>query len=391
MRQIIFAILFVVVLLSPQKTQAFWGEFVQENYHFLLKKIDDTITGIGLGMLKQQALNMLNQQVNKLITGSSTSSVMFITNWENYLVKDPEKKAIIYINDKISQSLRGKTGSNYITSSSTSYKISENQASDFNSYASEGFFSSTAQAASSSNLNLSSSAGNYLTQLEQIAKSHTSEKKDSIVTYEGNPSQMFANGNFKNIEKYLSGINNPWAFDMYAQETYQKKLVEEKKIAETEAIAYQGVKGKKSADGTVINPGSIIKEAIVNVQDLGNKIIAAATHPEEVVSAVVSQMITKAIQQGIGEVQSMVEKEVDNVTSKINSEIGNATGKLGTGILYNNTSSSSSGSTYKIPTATSGGNCYGKKDGDSCTLSNPSSTGSYSGTCSGGLCFPKKQ
>ena len=160
------------------------------------------------------------------------------------------------------------------------------------------------------------------------------------MTYEGNPSQMFSGGNFKNLGQFLSGINNPWTFDANAQKEYQKKLAEEKKIAETKSIAYQGFKGtgEKNGKGNISTPGSVKKDAVSNVQDIGNKIISSATHPEEIITSIVSQMINKALSQGLGNMDKVISKELSSV-SGLSSILKTSTSKNGPAAAYKSSSS----------------------------------------------------
>jgi hypothetical protein len=240
---------------------------------------------------------------------------MFITDWRDYLVKQPEGRTRIYMNDYISQMTSGR-GSR-------------------TGYVGEGFLGG-------------GSAGSYNQMLSNIAKKETIDRQTPKTTYPGDPSQMFAQGNFKNMGTYLSGVNNPWAFSIAAQNEYQKRLTEEKTESQTRAMAYEGFRGTevKGRNGQVLitNPGSVVKQAVTNVQDIGNKIVAAATHPEEIISAIVSQMMTQAIQQGIGMARNIVEKEVNKVTDQFMQATGGITRQVGPGVLYGNSSSSSSGS-----------------------------------------------
>jgi len=307
-----------------------------------LEEVAYHINGIILGTLKQAAAKMLNDQVGKLVGGTSVDSAKFITDWRDFLVKKPENTTNNYINDYLGKVTSGK-GSGYIPSAQSG----------------EGFGKS------------------YTSQLVEGAKKVTSEKEEPKLTYPGDPSQMFASGNFQNMNLYFSGINNPWAFSMNAQQEYQKKLEEEQKIADAKAQAYFGFKGTEKTDakgnGLITNPGSITALNVANVQDIGNKILAAATHPEEVITSVVSQIITKAIEKGIGEVESNINREIEKVQNKINSATDTNTQIFGPGAQYNNPSNS--------------GNCSGKKDGESCTLSSPYN-GVTTGKCSKGLCWP---
>lgn len=306
---------------------AVMGAFVKRS----LDTIYDTIKGIQLGILKQQAVTSLNQEMNFLLSGSSSGGAMFITDWRDFLIKQPEAEANRYLNDYLSQVTSGRGMSSYIPNNSEGFgnglfsmglKQSNPGYAKFIEAANAGVISDTVN-----------SGGNYIQQLVTGAKRSTIDRAEPQVTYFGDPSRMFAEGNFRNMSLYLSGINNPWAFNLNAQQKYQEELEKKKEEAKTMGIAYQGFVGKIQ-DGKVLNPGSLIKENVANVQDLGNKIIAGAQNIPEVLTAVVSQMITKSIQQGIGTIQRSVHKEVSNVRSQAQTQMNNAISQQGPGALY---------------------------------------------------------
>lgn len=344
-KKAVFSALVISFLFLPfHKSQAALWPGIDPNIKQMLENIQKRIEGIALSILKQEALKMLNRQIDKLIGGGgggSSKSVAFITNWNTYLVKEPKDKTRVYMNDYLSQITRGR-GSN-------------------GNYLSEGF-----SAGSILGILGGKGGGSYASQLVSMAKSQTSEKKEPQFNYPGDPSQMFKGGTFKLMSLYLSGINNPWGFSVNAQEKYQEKLAEEKKIAETKAVAYQGFKGTesksksaKSSDTTIKTPGSVVKDMVSNVKDIGNKIVAAAQHPEEIITAIVSQMMTKFIQQGIGEVEKVIDKETSKIQGLTN----------GASSAVNGFSGSSSGS--------QGGECQGRANGTRCGSNR---------TCQNGAC-----
>ena len=51
--------------------------------------------------------------------------------------------------------------------------------------------------------------------------------------------------------------------------------------------------------------------AVSSAQNIGNSIVASATNPEQIITAVVSQLATQAIKMGLGQVQSYVNKELN--------------------------------------------------------------------------------
>jgi len=144
---------------------------------------------------------------------------------------------------------------------------------------------------------------------------------------------MFVQGNFKNMSLYLSGINNPFAFNLNAEQEFQKTLSQEVEKAKTMATAGAGFIGNV-ANGKVLTPGSIVKESVANAQDLGNKIIAGSTKLPEVLTAVVSQIITQSIQQGIGNIQANINKEINGVQVRAQAETNTQVEQVGPAALY---------------------------------------------------------
>jgi len=262
--------------LTTPKAHALWPDIPGFTYKQMLEDIRDRIKGILMGMLKQQAISTITKQVDSMISGGGKGgNAKFITDWESYLFKTPDNNTKLYMNDYLSKITSGR-GS-------------------ISGYKSEGFGIG------------GGSGGNYASQLVSMAKSNTISKKDPAFSYEGNPANMFSGGNFKNFNSYLSGINNPWAFDINAQNEYQKKKSEERKLAETKAKSYLGGIGVgegANGKGKITLPGSAVVGAKINSMDLGNKVLASATHPEEVITALVSKILTQALKQGISMVES---------------------------------------------------------------------------------------
>lgn len=302
-------LLLLAIIFSPfqaYKANA-WDAIPAQIFKNLLENIQYEIRGMILGMLKKEAVSNLNNQINSLVGGGSNGSPAFITNWQDYLFDAPANQTRAYMNDYLSRMTSGRG--------------------TYSGYTPEGFSGA--------------SANNYLAELKQngINSIENNDSLDNIpkTTYEGNPDQMFASGNFRNMSLYLSGTNNPWAFDIATQNAYQTKLDQAKEIQKNKSLAYQGFKGtgEKGSDSTITNPGSLTKEYVANVQNLGNNIIANASHPGEVISAVVSQMITQSIQQGFSAVQKKAMQQTYNVQNKITDEMNKAIENSGPGARFN--------------------------------------------------------
>lgn len=275
---------FLLTIFSPRKAEAAWIPGIDPPIQRALDTAYDQLMGIIRGAAKQAAVKMLNGQLDVQM-GGQNGNVAFVANWRSWLQDDPEKNASLIVNDNLSKMLGGRGNSL--------------------SYSSEGF----------------SGTGNYANSLSQMEKDAINQENSlPKMTYEGDPSQMFASGNFDNMSLYFSGVNNPWAFDLAVQDQYQKELKLQISMNQTKVTAYSGFKGTVGSNGSITYPGSLTKELAANIQNLPNNVVAAATSIPEVISSVVSQMLTKMTQQGF----SSVQKDSQNSQSTQN--------KLGSGI-----------------------------------------------------------
>ena len=235
---------------------------------------------------------------------------MFITDWNAFLVKQPKANSNVFINDYISKSTGGK-------GSLTSYIPAGGEGVGGNS--------------------------GYMSQLAQMAKKETSgAPKQNKPTYTGDPSKMFSGSSgsaaFKNLNSYLSGVNNPWAYSMDVQQKYQDNLDSEKKIAETKANAGSGFIGKE-VGGKTVTPGSIVKDQTSKVQNMGLDVLANANNLPEVISAAVSQIISQTMTQGLGNVMASVTKQSSTNASQKNQQ-NTAVQNNGPGALFSQVSGS---------------------------------------------------
>ena len=245
-------IAFLVFLLLPLGKIQAWDAMAAASYHRSLDTIYDKLQGIIMGQMKKITAQSINEQIVSLITGGANGS-MFITDWKEFLTLMPRNRANLFTEDLITKSLSGRNKkSQYIA---------------FND--DEGF---------------SSGGANYLKSLEENAKMVTTEISEEVkVDYTNDPSRIFSTGNFKELNIYLSGCNNPWAYQLCIKTRHEKKLEEEEREAMVEAIAGQSYTGQKTKEGKVLTPGITVKDMLSNVQDIGNKIMAGSTHPEELI------------------------------------------------------------------------------------------------------------
>lgn len=292
-------LLFALVFSCPQKAEAALWPGVDPAIELGLTAVYDTIQGIIMGAMKQAAIVMLNRQIDSLAGSGSGGEPAFITNWENYLIRDTKNRTKLYMNDYLSQMTRGRNSRS--------------------GYSAEGF----------------SGSNGYVARMAKNSEAQLEEKIPEP-TYEGDPSRMFESGNFKNMEHYLSGTNNPWAFQASVEAEQQKKLEEEKFIAQSQAIAYQGFKGAPAGEDSksVSSPGILTKEIIASTQRMPGEAITSAKSMQEVIVAVVGQVVSKSIQQGFSSVQRKIQKATD-IKVRLDANIdGVMSGSGGPGVRF---------------------------------------------------------
>lgn len=329
---LVFSFSLLISFLPTHKSSAALWPAIDPIYQRVLDTMYEQLQGIIMGALKQSAAKMINQQVTKLVGGSSSSSAMFITDWEDYLIHQPKNQANTYMNDYLSKITKGKG-----SSSSYSYNSLGLVLGAYDSKTKEGFSEGKVLGESTGSI---ASSDNYYETLLDTAKGSTVDKKELYPDYEGSPSKMFSNGNWDKLNSYLSGVNNPWAFDIQAQNKYEQYKEDQRMQYFARSIAYKGYTGTIQ-NGRVTTPGSTVEQAVANAQDIGNKILAAAKNPGEMISSIVSQIVTQAIQQGIGTVSKMVDEQVSQVTSQVNSTLNSNIEEFGPSSLFNSSSSSS--------------------------------------------------
>lgn len=287
-----------------------WDALPANAWLFSAETVQKIINGIQMGAAKQAAVLALQQEATALVTGKSSGGPMFVSDWGAYLVKQPQADVNIYMNAYIDNAVNGRGSL-------------------------KGYVAKGAEGIGGNS--------SYPSQLAQMAKKLTTEQPTLKMTYTGDPSRMFADPKnaFRNLNLYLSGINNPWAFNINMQVEAEKKKTELEKIAQTKVIAGQGFTGKES-NGMTVTPGVLIKDQISKVQTMGMDVVTNATNVQEVIASLASSMINQTMMQGIGQMQAIVHKEVTDVRSKAGLQTNNAVRTQGPGALYGNGSTSGS-------------------------------------------------
>lgn len=286
-----------VFFLFPQPVRAdAWGaNFAAAVMKEMLEKITRQIEGSLLGSLKMAAVQMLNNQVGQLIGGGTSGQARFITNFNDFLYQGPQQRTDLYMNDFFTLTTRGRGSSaNYV----------------------------------------GTGGGNYSGYLESVGRQAIggTQGEINLEEYTASPQTMFAEGDFRAFNAFFSNpYNNPYGYSLEAEKAYQNKLAMEQQAAIVEAQS-SGFLGAKRGDA-VITPAGSIEAATTNIQNIPNQIIASATNPGEFLSGVVSAMankvVTNLVQNGIGQVQANIQREIGGVNSQVNSALKQATNLYG--------------------------------------------------------------
>ena len=294
-----------------------------------MERIDKKMDALIMSIEKELAVNTIVKNVTKSVSGGSSGKSLIIEDWNQYLFEAPHEKAHSYMDDYFSSTTSGRGEAfnyepgidgvgaqlepfNYepgIESSTTNCPAG--------SKCIEGVSTVREGVVKGSSM-FGGVGGNYENYLIQQAKKITTDiktPKNDLRNYVSDPTKMFATGNWRAFSSFISNpANNPFGYSLNAREEWQSKLSKEQKLAEMQGLAYSGFKPVTSG-GMVTTPGSIIKDVQSQAFDLGNKVVAAADDPEEVIMAVVNKVIDQAF-SGIG---SMGQK----ASQKSNGTIGN--------------------------------------------------------------------
>lgn len=351
----------------PKKTEAAAWPQTDPAIKAALEKFDEMIKGAIMGAAKQAATTALNIQITTLLGGGAQGQ-LFISDFRDFLIDQPVERTKQFMNAYLDQTVSGRGSlSNYIPSGDYDFyqsfaRNSEgvgNNAFAYGMARSNPAYFGVVKAAQAQGIDTSNFPASYLinypAQLVAGAKALTIEKTEPKVTYAGNPRTMFASGNFKNLDTYLSGINNPWAYNLNAEHKYQEELEKQKEVAKTEGESGNGYLGVKK-NGQIVTPADTIAATVASVQDLGNKVMSGIENPTELVTFVagsyVNKYVTAAFQKGLVSVNAKIGKatvklqggiqqinreaqNINNSATRFNSEVNRMQSQMGPAALYN--------------------------------------------------------
>jgi len=255
----IFCLVFIFSSFHVNSANA-WASIAAASVRTGLDIAWQQIKGAVMGALKQGAGMAIFQSMTSFVGGSSSGGGLVIRNWSEALFSEPKDNSDKAIDDYISQTIGGRGGSKY-----------------------QGV-----------------GGGSYTNELAEIGKKATSEKKDPQVTYTNDPTKMFdSEDGFKQLNEYTSGLNNPWAYEIDAEEKYEAISAQEQKTAEASSIANKGFKSM-GGNNDVSMPGSLVESNLSNVQDIGNKVMSGSGEMSEViVTAILNAIINQMMMQGL--------------------------------------------------------------------------------------------
>ena len=340
-RKCVFVMAAVVIVATNTHTAhaSSWGSvefnaWAVAEWQDIQRQIMAAITGA----FKQAVGQVMNTQITAMIGGGSGKGPMFITNWQTFLVSDPQKQTNVYMNDFFSMSTRGRNSAvNYHTiPSSKPVAVNSLSADQKKWFAQEGIVSS-AQAATPSALQNVACTGmfcpgdniNYYKYQTDIAKESIAGPSPDmdLLNYVKSPSEVFNDGNWRGFNAFFSNsANNPFGYSLMAQQAYQGQLEIEQRKAEVQAIAYQGFKASMGEGGVVKTPGITIGQLVEKAQGFSFDSISSAQDWGQIISSGIVSAATMAINAAV---QTGLNAATEAVQGGINEGMGQLTGATG--------------------------------------------------------------
>lgn len=276
----------------------YWGEeWMVEFYDTALDKILYYLEGVLLSKLKSAAMRMLDQQIEKLVGGGGGNAPMFITDFREYIGGVATDYTHDVMNDFFTNSLQGKFSvANYLEVGGV-----------------PGF---------------SRSGGNSLQLTAMISQEMQGVVSEYVPTfdYDQNSAGPGLPGTMRDLNLFVeNAMNNPVGAQIESKRMFEETLSENAEIQKIKALA-SGY-APKEKDGQVLTPSGTIEAIVDRVKTTGLDEIANAANWQELAAGVASsyanKVITKAIQTGIGKVESKIAQKFGTTGLAIAKEIGN--------------------------------------------------------------------
>lgn len=324
--------------LEAPKTQA-WDAMAANGALFAWNQLADTIKGITLAAAKQAAMQMVLEEVNKLVDDTFGTGTKIIRDWNDYLISSPERQSKKLMNDYLSNITQGRDSSRY-----RSLKIGQIMAYG-NNY--EGFGGmdqyqfALIQKARAEGTEIASDTpqGNYDEFLRQVATNITTENDTppEVTCSDQDRLQMFRGANFDPFINCTSGINYlPTAEGIIRKKYYGNILPNQKDIAQTESISPGVLGSKDKTTGRILTPAGTMENIINKANTLGLDMLAKANTIPEIISAAVVTAIERSIKQGIGSIKDRAQREISNVRKQATSNINKSAQQIGPRAVFKN-------------------------------------------------------
>lgn len=324
---------FVMVFASSSNTARadYWGATALAlEMKQMMEQIQYQIQGAILGAVKQQAAQIMQTQITSLIGGGNNTGPLFIDNWSQFLVNDPQKKTVAYMNDFFRTTTNGR-GSSSTYQMPSPLNVASNG--DFNRLAwlsHEGVVAGTStQFSTTPTGNTQYCSGdkcssNYYTYEVNAAKDYIDSEpcKVDLMDYASSPEEVFDKGNWRGFNAFFENpCNNSFGYSLVANEEYQKRLAEEEKIAESQSIAYQGYKAVTDDSGIVKTPGVTIGDVVNAAQEINFNNISSAGNASEIFATIGSGLlegvVPQLINEGVGQITNKVNEALPGVADTV--------------------------------------------------------------------------
>ncbi len=219
-----------------------WYESVKEN--------------ILLPVLKQVAIQKVNDLTTAVVTGGNSGKPYLVTDWNQYLITGPADEARVYVNSLLNNSMRGRaSATDYSNSAYPAYLLRQAQ--------------------------------------EAIKKP---EAIDPMMVHSNDATgDLFAGGDMRAFNEYFTPGKNPYSYTLLAENTLGQVTADKRLIAEKEVV--NGYIPKKDALGMIVTPAAVFENAFNSASNMGREMVVNATKTSELAGAVVNFVINTAMSQ----------------------------------------------------------------------------------------------
>lgn len=288
----------VFVPLHPARADYWGANKVSALLIKYLDRLDRYIEGILLSKMKSIAINMLNQQIDKMFGGGGGNEPLFITDFREYIHGYAKSYTNETVNDFFTTSLRGKFSvSNYVEVGGIVGPFSEGISSGINAAA-------------------------------QVGQSMRNAVKDTLPAFDFDTKALdpgLRGGiSFRDMNKLVTNpMNNSVGASFEAKRIMYASLSEQAEIQKIKAQASGFIPKEKG--GKVIAPSALLEGMVVKVKTMADDVISMASNPEELIVGVINsyanQVINRVVELGIGKVEAAIEAKVGPIGVQLSREI----------------------------------------------------------------------